>query len=123
MNKKLIQELKKVLEQQKKKLEEELKGFADSSAKTHGGFATSFPQYGDKEDENAAEVATFTDNLSLEKTLERNLTDVKQALVRIKKESYGICKYCNQEISEGRLRARPESGSCISCKSKQLAKK
>ena len=28
----------------------------------------------------------------------------------------GICKYCDQPIDEKRLRARPTSGACISCK-------
>lgn len=123
MTKQFIVEMKKLLAQQKLKLEAELKGFADSRPKTHGGYATSFPHYGDKEDENAAEVATFTDNLSLEKTLEGNLRDVNQALKRIKDKAYGTCKYCQKEIDERRLRARPESGSCMSCKSKRLAEK
>src|SRR3989338_2184110 len=123
MNKEFIDEMKKILEAQKNKLEAELKGFASQNPLTNGGFATSFPEYGDKEDDNAAEVATFTDNLSLEKTLEVNLRDVDQALKRIKDNTYGTCKYCKQEIDVRRLRARPESGSCMSCKSKRLSEK
>ncbi|HBV33210.1 TPA: hypothetical protein DIC39_03130 [Patescibacteria group bacterium] len=123
MNKQLISEMKKVLEAQKSKLEAELRGFAHQDPQTNGGFATSFPEYGTKEDDNAAEVATFTDNLTLEKTLEANLRDVEQALQRIKDNTYGICKYCKKEIDERRLRARPESGSCMSCKSKRLSEK
>ena len=123
MNKQLIAEMKLVLEAQKNKLEEELRGFTNENSQSNGGFATSFPKYGDKEDDNAAEVATFTDNLSLEKTLEANLRDVNQALSRIKENTYGVCKYCHNEIDERRLRARPESGSCMSCKSKRLSDK
>ncbi|MFA4937073.1 MAG: TraR/DksA C4-type zinc finger protein [Patescibacteria group bacterium] len=123
MKKQFIAEMKAILEQQQIKLENELKIFATQNPATHGGFATSFPQYGDKEDENAAEVATFTDNLSLEKTLEGNLRDVKQALIRIQDKSYGVCKYCKKEIDERRLRARPESGACMDCKTKHLAGK
>jgi RNA polymerase-binding transcription factor DksA len=65
-------------------------------------------------------VATFTDNLSLEHTLEATLNDVNRALVRIAKGTYGKCKYCGQEIDERRLKARPESGSCVKCKQERL---
>ncbi len=123
MKKQFIAEMKKILEEQQTKLENELKIFAAKNPNTHGGFAANFPQYGDKEDENAAEVATFTDNLSLKKTLENNLRDVKQALDRIKDNTYGVCKYCKKEIDARRLRARPESSSCMNCKTKYLAKK
>ncbi|MFH1112160.1 MAG: TraR/DksA family transcriptional regulator [Patescibacteria group bacterium] len=123
MKKQLIAEMKQMLKEQKLKLENELKIFAASNPDTNGGFTTNFPQYGDKEDENAAEVATFTDNLSLEKTLENNLRDVEQALVRIENNTYGVCKYCKKEIDERRLRARPESGSCMECKTKYLTGK
>ena len=71
---------------------------------------------GDKEDENAEEVATYSTNLTLERTLEGNLRDVEKALDRIRKGTYGVCKYCNKEIDEKRLRARPASSSCIDCK-------
>ena len=123
MDKATIEKMKLFLEDQKIKLEEELKTFAASNPKASGDFNSTFPQYGDKEDENAAEVATFTDNLSVEKTLEGNLRDVKRALERIAKGTYGVCKYCGKEISEKRLMARPESGSCMDCKTKKLAEK
>jgi len=70
--------------------------------------------------ENAAEVATFTDNLALEHTLEGTLEDVNAALSRIAKGTYGQCRYCGKEIDQRRLRARPESSSCVNCKKKKL---
>ncbi|MDZ4229867.1 MAG: TraR/DksA C4-type zinc finger protein, partial [Candidatus Veblenbacteria bacterium] len=78
--------------------------------------------YGDKEDENASEVATFTDNLALGRTLEGTLDDVVAALERLQKGTYGKCRYCQKDIDERRLRARPESSSCIDCKKKRLSK-
>ena len=99
-------------------MEHELATLTDTEI---NGYGSAYPQYGDKEDENAAEVATFSDNLSLQMSLKQNLRDVKKALERIKKGTYGVCSYCHQEIDERRLKARPESGSCINCKNKRLS--
>lgn len=75
-----------------------------------------FPNLGEKEDENASEVAQFSDNLSLEDELMKALRDVESALKMIEKGTYGTCKYCGQQIDERRLIARPTSTSCIQCK-------
>ncbi len=75
-----------------------------------------YPDYGSKEDENAAEVATLSDELSLEQKLEESLSDVRSALDRMKKGTYGMCRYCGKPIDPRRLAARPESSSCVSCK-------
>ena len=75
-----------------------------------------FPQFGSKDDENAAEVATFSDALSLQRTIEESLTDVRRALSRMAKGEYGLCRYCGKPIDERRLLARPESSSCVACK-------
>lgn len=120
MDKTFIKEMEQALLDMKQKLEAELHGFARRGTGSNQGFDSEFPDYGDKEDENAAEVATFTDNLALERTLEGILEDVNTALVRIDKGNYGQCRHCGQEIDERRLRARPESSSCIDCKKKKL---
>jgi DnaK suppressor protein len=98
-------------------LERELAQFAHRNPKAvETDFNSDFPNMGEGEDENAAEVAQFTDNLSLEDELERALRDVEGSLKRIEEETYGRCNYCKQEIDEKRLRARPTSSSCIRCK-------
>ena len=119
MNQAFVKEMEQSLQEMKQKLEQELQGFARREAHSHQGFESSFPDYGDKEDENASEVATFTDNLALEHTLEKTLEDVEAALSRITQGTYGKCRYCGNEIDEKRLRARPESNSCIDCKKKK----
>ncbi len=53
---------------------------------------------------------------SLKSALEKELRDVYKALERVEEGLYGICKYCDAIIEEDRLRARPTSSSCISCK-------
>lgn len=78
--------------------------------------SAAFPEYGDKEDENAQEVAQFISDIPIEENIEKMHRDVKQALDRIKKGTYGVCKYCDKLIDEKRLLARPTSSACVSCK-------
>jgi DnaK suppressor protein len=106
------------LKEEADRLEHELAEFAKQNPKNIEDYDAKFPNMGDKEDENAEEVATYSTNLTLERTLESSLRDVQQALKRIEKGTYGICKYCNKEIDEKRLRARPASSSCVECKKK-----
>ena len=111
----LLERVKAQLVLEKARLESELEEFT----KQHRGqFETDFPQLGNKEDENAAEVALFSDNLSLEQTLESALRDVKRALERLDEKTYGICAYCQKPIDPRRLLARPTSRTCIDCKEK-----
>ncbi len=79
-----------------------------------------FVDYGDKDDENAAEVATFEKNLSLEKTLEISLFNVNKALEKVELGNYGLCERCKQPISPERLAAFPSATACMSCKQKSL---
>lgn len=102
---------------EKAKLEQELAKFAHRNPHAaESDYDANFPNLGDKEDENASEVAEFSTNLSLEGELEKALRDIESALRQIDKGVYGICKYCKQPIDEKRLEARPTSSSCIKCK-------
>ena len=42
---------------------------------------------------------------------------VQSALARIDEDEFGECRACGEEIGLGRLRARPESNTCIECQS------
>ena len=44
---------------------------------------------------------------------------IREALERIELGTFGICEECGEEISEGRLIARPVTTLCIECKKKQ----
>lgn len=111
-----IDNIKKQLLEEKDKIEKELNKFATKNPHVSGDFESNFPDYGDKEDENAAEVADYITNKPLEESLEKNLRDVIKTLERIDKGDYGICKYCGKPIEEKRLLARPVSSACIECK-------
>lgn len=113
----LLQQLQDLLAAEQQKLESELENIGHRNNKnTNSEFRADFPSHGDKEDENAAEVAEFSDNLSLESELESALKDVHSALRAVESGAYGRCKYCQQEIDTQRLLARPTSTSCIACK-------
>lgn len=116
MSKSFLKEIKEMLDKEKERLESELAEFATRNPKNKDDFDADFPNLGDKEDENAEEVATYSTNLTLERTLESSLRDVNKALDRVKEGTYGVCKYCNKQIIEKRLRARPASSSCVECK-------
>ena len=117
MDKAHIERLQKVLEDEKARLEHELAQFSHRNPKAaKTDYQADFPNNGSGEDENASEVAQFSDNLSLEDELEKGLRDIESALKLIEKGTYGTCKYCKQTIDERRLMARPTSSSCINCK-------
>jgi len=114
----LVSEIAENLKQEKAKLEAQLAEISTKNLKNPNDYSASFPDFGNAEDENAAEVDAYSNNITLERTLESALRDVKKALIAIENGKYGICKHCGNPIDEKRLRARPTSSSCIDCKKK-----
>jgi len=119
MNKNILKEIQKKLLDQKKNIETELSATGkkdNNTSQDDENFKSRFPDYGDKEDENAAEVAVYSDRIAIEQELEKDLRDVNKALKSIKDGTYGTCKYCGKAIDERRLSIRPTSSSCVECK-------
>jgi DnaK suppressor protein len=116
MDQSTLNKIKEKLLNDKEKLEADLGQFTTKNKHNPDDYDANFPDLGDKEDENANEVAQYSDNLTLERTLEKQLRDVNNALQRIDDGKYGVCKYCNKEISTERLEARPTSSACVECK-------
>lgn len=119
MDKEELENFKKILLAEKIQLENDLGQFAQKNPHNAEDYNAKFPELGNKDDENAAEIADYTVSLPLEHTLEKQLQDVNASLKRIEEGKYGICKYCGQPIEGKRLEARPTSSACIACK-KQL---
>ncbi len=115
LNKKMIEKIKKDLI---KRREQILKDIEAITAKDNNKLRAKFPEFGDKNDENAQEISEYSTNLATEKILKSTLRDIEAALKRIEDGTYGICKYCGKEIDEKRLLARPVASACISCKTK-----
>jgi len=111
-----IKEITEQLNADKERIEKELGQFTTENSHVKDDYDAKYPEYGDKSDENANEIAEYTVNKPLEIALEKTLRDTLKALKRIKEGTYGICKYCDKPIAEPRLKARPTSGSCVSCK-------
>lgn len=115
-SKEFLDKIKDLLLLEKTRLESELGKFTTKNKHVKDDYDAQFPEYGDKEDENAQEVAQYTADKPMEIALEKELRDVNKSLDRLKKDDYGICKYCAKPIDEKRLLARPTSGACVSCK-------
>ncbi len=43
------------------------------------------------------------------------INQIRAALTRIKKETYGVCSGCGEDIPEGRLTALPYATTCVNC--------
>ena len=113
---KFIEQIKENMTEEKERLEKELAGFTTKNPHVADDYDASYPEYGDKSDDNAQEVERYTVRKPLEIALEKSLRDVNNSLKRIEKGNYGICKYCDEPIEEKRLLARPTSSACVSCK-------
>ena len=118
MKKETFNKIKKGLLARKKQIEDDLASFTKNDKHEKDEYRAKFPDFGNKSDENVQEIGAYSTNLATEKILEKTLNDIEESLNRIKKGSYGVCKYCGEEIGEKRLLARPVSSACIECKNK-----
>ena len=59
--------------------------------------------------------------LKLKQTDAKILQAIEEALERIQKGTYGVCRDCGEPIAEARLNAIPWTRVCITCKEKQKA--
>ena len=59
--------------------------------------------------------------LKLKQTDAKILQATEEALFRLEKGTYGICRDCGEEIAAPRLDAIPWTRVCITCKEKQNA--
>jgi DnaK suppressor protein len=57
--------------------------------------------------------------LKLKQTDAKILQAIEEALWRIEKGTFGVCRDCGEPISEARLNAIPWTRVCITCKEKQ----
>ncbi len=105
------------LREEKIRLERDLADISTRDIKHPGVFEPEYPETGgNSDDDNAAEVSNYADEISITAKLENELRDTNKAMDAIEKGTYGICKYCKKEIDIKRLEARPTSSTCIACK-------
>lgn len=108
--------LRQALEKEKVLLEQELSGFAKKDAKVPGDWDSAHPRVPEGNEEEAAdEVEEYESNISIEQELELKLKEVRAALERMEKGTYGICETCGSEIQKERLLAVPSARTCERC--------
>lgn len=112
MNKKDLEYFKNRLLSEKAELEEELAGIGQKNPSMAGGWeATSKGIEVDSADENevADKFEEYEENSGIVKKLDDQLIEVKSALERIEKNTYGICEKCDKPIERDRLEANPSA--------------
>ena len=74
--------------------------------------------YADPSDRATAESdRSFT--LRIRDRERKLITKIQDALKRMDDGEYGICEECGEDISLARLKARPVTTLCVSCKARQ----
>lgn len=117
MTKKFLKEIAKKLKEEEESLKQQIgKVIQPSGQPGRARPEAAFPSYGEKEDENAAEVATFEENLAIEGDLEHSLAEVQAALKKIDAGTYGRCENCGNPIPRERLLAFPTARHDLKCK-------
>ena len=107
-----LAEQKARLLEQKNRLESELGRFAKPT-ENKGDFETQMEDLGRGEDESALEVEDYVDNLGVEATLEKELSDILLALGKLEDGTYGICEESGEEIDIERLKAYPAARTAV----------
>ncbi len=119
LSKDFINARKDELEKKKAELEDQLGSIVKVDRRSTE-YDSNFPDFGDKEDENAAEVAEYQNNLSLEEDLKFSLSRINKVLKNIENNKYGVCEKCNSEIKTERLEAFPQATVCMQCKQNDI---
>ena len=122
MKKEFLEKQKQTLKEKAKAIEKELTSFAKRSEHNKDDWKAHFPEFGDSEVGGSRlevaqdEVEEYLNRLPVEQSLEKNLQDINDALLKIKKGKYGGCEGCGKLIIEKRLKVCPEARYCLKCK-------
>jgi len=123
MNKNDLEYFKGLIASKKKELLSEL-GYLENSSMS----ATAKDQSGDLSSYSYHMADQGTDTMDREMAFSlasregRYLHHLNEALERIEKGTYGICRSCGKEISRTRLEAVPNATQCINCKNAEEKK-
>ncbi len=77
--------------------------------------------YGNHMADDASEAFEQAKDLALRKNAQQLLVQVKEALARFERGTYGICQHCRQEIDPARLEALPYANLCLRCQQRNKA--
>src|SRR6185369_4313929 len=102
-------------------LQEEMRTLLGEAGKTVSEMtvdSTSFPDPNDR----ATQESDRNFELRIRDRERRLINKIKEALQRLDEGTFGICEVCGEDISEGRLKARPVTTLCIDCKMEEERK-
>lgn len=115
MNNNLIEKFEKSLLEEKALLEKELSLVARRNPSNPSDWV---PTTGDRDQSMADENVTadsfenLENNMGVTTNLENRLTDVSDALEKIKSGNYGVCEKGEEEIELDRLEVNPAARTC-----------
>ena len=72
--------------------------------------------------DRATEERSRNDRMRMRDRESRLIVKIRKALMAIDDGTYGICEDCEEPIGIERLKARPVTNYCITCKTKQEAR-
>lgn len=107
------EDIKKELIRSRKDLEERLERIKKHIRHSETGIDPDF-----EDQATQRENDDVVDNLSCR--LQKQLSQVRQALSRIDDGTYGICSFCGEPISSARLLAIPYTNICRKCASERV---
>lgn len=103
------------LEYYRSVLQEEMRALLEEAGKTVSEMTndtTNFPDPNDR----ATQESDRSFELRIRDRERRLINKIREALERIDTGTFGTCEMCGEDISEGRLKARPVTTLCIDCK-------
>ncbi len=96
-------------------LHEEMRSLLEEAGKTVSEMTSDTTNFPDPND-RATQESDRNFELRIRDRERKLINKIREALARIDDGTFGICEVCGEEISEGRLRARPVTTLCIDCK-------
>jgi DnaK suppressor protein len=112
-----FKEIQKQLERERSRLTEELNSkLGESGVEGHEG-----SPFG-KREETATESFQLEGRLAGVRHIQEQLAQIKRALEKLAKGTYGLCDSCGKPIPPARLEAMPQANLCVECRARQTAR-
>ena len=105
-------DLKRFLEQERQRLLREIAQGELTTDEERAGYSTHMA-------DDATAVFEQARNVGLQRSHERMLAEVEDALARMDAGTYGICQRCGVRIDSARLRAMPTALCCLDCQDRR----
>lgn len=107
-----LAEIRRQVESEKARLDQELTTLTDGGASGAGREAP----FHEHPTEHAGEMEEHERLLAIRENLHQMYAQCDDALGRLGRGEYGLCRSCGKEIAIERLRALPYATRCVPCK-------